>query len=801
MRPRRTSGSRVVSVTSRLPDLIGRLRGLFRHPGYLAMASLTLALGVAAMVSAFVPVNGLLLRPPPFPNHEHVAFYGRGAEYRSISPRLYNLLATPEGVRSTGVARVSEAINVSVGEHILLLRGQRVNMGFLPTLGVMPEIGHPFSGDTDETMVSWDFWRTWLEADAHAIGSTILINGRPFHVRGVLPPSYRLFEDVDVLLPLGNEGDVADHASNLMAVAWLAPGTSIDSFARQVNQVATRHAGELGIPKDQLGGYGATSLAAQVTASSRPTLLLFLGCGALVLLIAGLNLSSLMLVRAMAKSREVELQVALGARGYRLWLPLAAEATLIGTLAVTMGLQLGGFLAHMFTRFLPGAWFAPDALVRIDWRVRLFAVVVAMIVLAIATSGRPLYRRPEGISRRHHDGAPRSGAVVVHARRIVGTAQTALATILLVLSVGMIVRWWNLDQVPLGFRADQALLFEVSPDEVQYPSLNDVVTLADRLRHHLGALPGIDSVGLSNHLPITGRFIMPFKATDGRVQHIQYAVITPGAMEAMGMEILRGRQLEEGDTPDTLPVALVNEAYLRAFGSDDVVRPALPGDTIDPLHIVGVVADTRHAGPDRDPEPTVFLPLAQVPPSTFTFARRFMAMHVIMRGPGALTLDATTIASVVHSVAPALAVSDVRALQSDINAVLDPSRRDAVLSTAFAMVAVILACIGLYSSQSVDVAMRRGEFAMMGAMGATPGDLLGRVLSRGCGPAFAGVAIGLAIAAWLSGRGWMDRLTSWKIVDTTVVTFVSLVMVLLTLAACGIPAMRAARIDPLHVIR
>ncbi|KAF1006311.1 MAG: hypothetical protein GAK28_02622 [Luteibacter sp.] len=785
-------------MSSRLPDLVGRLRGLFRRPTYLLVASLTLGLGVAAMVCAFIPVNALLLRPPPFPHHDRVVFYGSSAPLRVISPRLYELIGRPAGVISTGVARTVESVNARLGESILLLRAQRVDPDFLPTLGIHLIAGQPLSGADDEAIVSWRLWKAALGGGPEVIGRAIEVNGKPFHIRGVLPPDYRFREDADLLLPLHPNGPISNLTSNLMAVAWLSPDASVESLATHVRTVASRHAVELHISENRLAGFGASTLSAQITVSARPLLLLFLGCGVLVISIAGLNLSALMLVRTMSRSREVALRVALGARGYRLWLPGLGEAAVIATLTVIVGLQLGGLLAGIYTRFLLDDWFAPESLSHINWRVHVFAIIVTAIVLALAMLGDPMKARSADLlGHRSHHFLPGAG-IGRRTRQVVTLAQTALATMLLVLSVGMIARWWNLDRVPVGFKAKDALVFDIAPDAGQYLTVSDVATLFEKLRQRLHALPGVTSVGMSSLLPISGRFVMPFADANGLIHQVQYGVVTPGAIDAMGVSLVLGRQFDE---VENVPVALVNQAYVRAFGQDSVVRPALLGAHDAPPPIVGVVEDTRQSGPDREPPPAVFVLLSQVPESTFDNIRTYLSMHVFLRGTHMNRPDRKMIDDLVHEVAPQLAVANVRSLQADVDRMMDASLRDAAFSTAFAMVALILACIGLYSSQSVDVAMRRSDFAMMSALGATPADVLGVVLSQGCGSAFAGVASGLVLAAWLSGRGWLERITDWRIVDAGVVASVSIAMIVLTLGAVGIPAVRASRIDPLHVIR
>ena len=785
-------------MSSRLPDLIGRLRGLFRRPGYLLMATLTLALGVAAMVGAFIPVNGLLLRPSDFPLRDRLVVYGAGGGIRMMSPQLYELVGTPPEITSRGTVGAAESVNVRMGADVILLRAQRVDNGFLSTLGVQPFAGELPSGGRQEALLSWNAWRARFAADPGVIGRTISVNGEPLRVRGILPPTYRFWEDVDLVLPERREGPVGALSLNLMAVARLAPGASAETFATHVNEVVTAHAAQLHVSSDKAAGYGASPLLEQMTADARPVLLLLVGCGVLVLSIAGLNLSALMYVRSVSTAREVILRITLGARGYRLWLPGIGEALVIGSLASLGGLELGTRFAEVFARFLARGWFAPELFSTVDWHVRLFAVIVAFIVLALASLSDPIKGRSQAFPGHRSHRADLAGGVTGHARRVVTLVQAALATMLLILGLGMMDRWWHLQSASTGFDAKHSIVFDIAPDTRQYPTRDTLVTLFDTLGHRLGTLPGVDHVGTSNLLPGAGRFVMPFTGRDGRIQQIQYGFVTPGALDAMGLVLVSGRRFVDIETE---PVALVNQAYAAAFADDDVVRPAVPRISEAPIPIIGVLGDTRQVGPARKPSPTIFLPLSLVSSRTFDTVRPYMSMHVFLRGPGVEQLANAAIGAAVHDVAPELAVANVRTMKASVNGTMEGPFRDALLSSAFALAAVALACIGLYSSQSVDVAARRNEFALMSALGATPTDLFGTALSRGCGPAFFGVAAGLVAAAWLAGHGWLERTTDWRLASNTVVASVSIAMIVMTLAAGGIPALRAFRTDPLHVIR
>ncbi|MEX1828257.1 ABC transporter permease [Luteibacter sp. CQ10] len=784
-------------------------RGAMRRAGSLALASLNLALGVAATVGAFALVDSLILHRPPFPDHDRVVLYGErppNGQVRYASPMLYQDVGQPDTVESRGIARTPESVNVSANGTVSLATAQRVDAGFLPTLGVRPALGEGLSGRGDEVLLSHGFWVRRWHADPHAIGKTLIVNGRPTPIRGVLPENYRLFTEVDLFLPLDLARHVGDNAANMTAVARLKPGVDASVFSRKVFDVTRANAATLRVGPTRLPLHGATPLDAQVTGEAKPPLLLFFACSCAVLAIAGLNLSNLLLVRAVARSREVAVRVALGAHGWRPWLPAIGETLLIALLATLVGVPLGRIVANVFGGFVPDEWLISPQAIQFDWHSCLFGIAVTALTVGIAVVA--------GLPHGNFEGLPRGR--ILPMRRFVGgyagrgtrwgtnVLQTALAVVLLLLSVTATVRLWALGRVPMGFDVDAAQAFEIKADSTQFPRVGDVATLFDAIAAKLSGIPGIDAVGVSNHLPASGSFVMPFAAPDGSVRYVQYALATPGALQAMGLHLRSGRYLDATDTGGTPRVAVVNEAYMKAFavkGVGDTVVPASKLSPNAPLRIVGVVGDTRHAGPAQPPEPTVFIPLAQAWESSFDFIRRYLPTYIVVRGTAAESLGTNEVYEAVHGVAPYVAVAAGRTLRADVNAVIAGYRRDAVVSVTFALLALLLACTGLYSSQSVEVMLRRHDFALRCALGATPMDLAGVVVSRNVRTTMVGATLGLGVSL-LAHQGVFG--TSYALegkIDMAVAASACAAMLLAAVAASGPPALRAARIDAIHVIR
>lgn len=783
---------------NRFMDIVRFWRASPRQPGSLLLASATLAIGVAALAGAFTLTEAVLLRPPPWPNHARVAVYGgRTADdpMRAASPSLYDMVGSPTPVLSRGAALMPEAMNVVHGRHRGLLRTQRVDVGFLPTLGVVPAFGErvPSHGGGAEVMVSDSLWRRWFGADPAAVGQVLLVDGQPMRISGVLPPDYRFFTDVDLILPLVLPEDSADRTENMTAVALLAPG-SIVAFSDSVMDTAGRNTARLHLKPADGQWYGATSLDALTAPGARTTIWLCVGSALLVLTVAAMNVSNLMLSRALDRRRETSLLFALGATGWRPWVPALSAAVIIALLAVAIGMPVGALLVMAVRPLVPDSWLASAAPLAPGSDVLVAVLASALLAALLATYSAVAHQ---------HFAAPGYPAAAFASRRMysaMALVQTALATLLLCASSAAALRWWRLDQRPLGFDHANALVVEIRAPPAWYPERGTVERLTGGLRARTMRLPGVESVGWSTQLPVGDGFVMPFLRPGGAVVRLQYVVVTPGALESLGLEKTGGRWLDDDDRDDSERVVMVNQAYLDQVdgrGVDGMVRPASGRHA---ARIVGVVANTPLAGVSAEVEPAVFVPLVQIDPSSFAIVRQWTSMYAVLRGPGVGPATADAFARIVEDMAPPLAPANARTLDQVAQTAYAEPRRDAVLLSSFAAFALALACVGHYSVQAVEVVSRRRMFALRGALGATPANLMAQVLRRALVWALPGVAAGLLAA--LAAHRWLftaDSLLGMS--DPWVFATVVPMMTAATIAAVLLPAWRAAAVEPWRVLR
>lgn len=786
-------------------DVLRSNRTLLRRPGFLLLASATLSLGTAVMIGALTLVDAVLRKPPPWPNHAGVVVYGGRTEadpMRAASPRLYALVGRPSSVQSHGIARMPESVNVIFDGRRALLRAQRVDPGFLPTLGVRPAFGGPMptQAGSAEVLVSDSLWRGWLEGGASVVGRSLLVDGQPMRIAGVLPADYRFFTDVDLLLPLAIPADSTDTAENFTAVALLARKPQAALFSGEVSGVVATHAGALRLVPKDLRWYGATLLATLVAPGASTTLWLCMACALLVLAVAGMNVSNLMMTRTLGRSHETALKIALGATGWRPRLPAFSDALVVGLLAAVIGTPMGILLVTVFRRFLPETWLTSAIPLEPDWRVLVVVALGTLLAALLAASGALASVRVDSLLRDRWatGGQSSAGRAARRGHAVLIVAQTALATVLLTLGVAAAMRWWRLEQVPLGFDRSQAMVMELRAGSRQYPALEDVLRLLRSVRAGASELPGVTSAGWTTQLPVGEGFVMPFLMPDGTTAHLQYALATPGALEAMGLRKIAGRWFDDDDGRHAAHVAVVNESYLAATRSRIGGTVHLASAWDRGARIVGVAGDTRREGATEPAQPTVFIPLAQVDEGAFAFMRQWGSLYAVLRGPGIAPATAYSFSRVVEDRAPSLALGPVRSLERLAQSASAAQRRDAVLLVTFAALATLLAAVGHYSVQAIDVAARRRAFALRGALGATPVNLMGVVVRRSLATALPGITMGLLAALGL--RLWPEHGTPGPF-DAWVVVTVVFLMTLTTLCAVAIPALRAAAVEPWHVLR
>jgi putative ABC transport system permease protein len=804
------------------------LRALRRQPGFAAAAMLTLALGIGTSTAVFSLLHAVLLRPLPFRDPGRlVAVWERRGESRDadIPVSAHEYVAWKERNRvfsDLALAQPAGATLTGVGEPVTI-RTLRVSTDYFPMLGLVPTLGRAIvqgddrDGNDGVAVVSDQFWRLRLGADPRAVGSTITLDDRPVTVVGVMPP---LPEHVSpgVWLPL----DVAAEARavgrhNLQVIARLRDGITLAQARADLGTIAGQLAREL--PGQTDHGVAVQALRDTYTGSLRLPLLLLSGAVGCVLLIACVNVANLLLARATHRHHELTIRAALGAGRARLMRLQLTESLMLAASGAGLGVLLAGWMVAAVPRITAVTLPLAD-LAQLDGPVLGVALGLALLT-GVATGLVPSLRVSSTawadelrVAGRISDDRGRQ-----RVRSALVAAEVALALVLLI-GTGLLAKSFiRLLLVDPGFTPRQALVLPVDLPETRYPAPERRRAFLDDLLDRLDAVPGVTAAGAISQLPLGGADNwMPF-AVEGRPDpapgqelYAQVRVVTPEYFRAIGIPLREGRFFTPADARRSLPLIrwYAQQPQAAAFGeaqappvaliSEAAARQHWPGE--DPIGrrirvlfspeitIVGVVGDVRHNALNAPSHPHIYLPHAQEP---------WGSVSVVVRTSLPPLRLAGAVREQVRALDPSLPVS-VRLMKDVLAASVGPQRLYALLVGGFGLAALGLAVIGVFGVVSYTAAQRTREIGVRTALGASRRDVYRLIIAKGMQPSLAGVLIGLAGAVALSGF-LGDLLYDVPPTDPLTYAGVALLMTLVVLLACWVPARRAAGVDPVEALR
>lgn len=816
-----------------LQDLRYALRGLARQPGFTALTVLTLALGIGANTAIFSVVNGVLLRPLPYPNAEQLEyvttkFPALGFEQFWMSPPELQELADHNSSFSSVGGFSAGAVNINTSQPSRP-NSALVTPGLMPTLGVPPLTGRWFSdadsrpGAEDVAILSSEFWQRHFGGDPGILGRKILVDNVSTTIVGVMPPGYDVHDQkVEVWLPLTLDpaGLANQRASHfLYVVARRKDGVSAtqaraDLTAMQARwgefaAAGARHLFRPNLPNGHV--LRMDPLKADIVGGARTALLVLQGAVGLVLLIACANLANLLLARAESRQREFAVRSALGADRRRLFGQFVTEGLLLSVVAAVFGLGLAWLALRALLSISPDA-IPRSADIGLDWRVLLFTLALTMttgFIFGLA----PLSNLSRRLTATLRDGTRTTGGRAQKAVRSTLVIAEVTLAVVLVASAGLLVRSLsNLMKVDAGFNRSQLVTFGVVLPQATYTTQQRADFFA-RLETELNRLPGVDSVASMNGLP-PNRAVnandtdfehIPNTRPDGStlpMENIDYwQQVTQRYTETMGIPVMRGRGFEPGDVTGP-PVALVNEALVKRFFTSQN-REALGGrfkpgsDQLPWFTIVGVVKDVKQGGVDA-PVGTEIYFLVEQAPRLVGFAPT--NMNIVMRTAQPLNAISPAIERTVRGLDAGLPIVKLRTMDEVFGDSVARPRFITLLLGIFAALAMVLAAIGTYGVLSYLVTQQSQEIGIRMALGADRRHVLGLVLRQGLRLAAIGLVLGSAGAVAV---GRLMRSLLFDVSPTDPLTIAAVVGVMSVVAACAclIPALRATRVDPLTTLR
>jgi len=821
-------------------DLRIAIRRLLKSPGFATTSVLMVALGIGATTAIFSVVEGVLLRPLPFPHPERLvqlsdilqgADVGSNGEIGVTAPDIQAYTRDTHSFESLGGYRQTAYELSGIGEPAQV-NAARLSAGVLPALQVEPLMGRFFTLQEDDNkehvaVLSYSLWLSRLHGDPRVLGTKILLDRKPYEVIGVMPRNFEFplvpghLNGSELWIPMSfDQDELTNEAAswNLNMVGRLKPGLTpaqAESDAQRVAQETMRN-----YPAFMASMHiraVVRSLHEHTVEQARQLVRTLFLAIVVVWLIACANLAGLLLVRAIRRRHEIAMRLALGARAWVLLRQTILESLVLSIIGGLLGLVLAAIALRV------GVSWLPETLPRIneiglDWQALLFAIILAVLT-GIACGLAPAFAAlrtslNEALKEGGRTGTAGGGHARLRSALVVGEIAIALA---LLVASGLLLRSFEkMRAVDLGFRPDHVLTASYSLPQKQYATQAAVDEFNHELIRRLRQLPGLKFAGLTSFLPASGGnsntvfdaegYIAPKSAGMNLATQVS---VEGDYLQAIGVPLLSGRYFTPADTADTQLVAIVNHKLAEHCwpGSDPVgkrLRLGLQETKIPWLTVVGEVADVKEASPDVPSKQQYYLPVDQYEKSIGPFASptdlNGNGGYIAIRTATEPEPIANVLRASVRSIDPQLPLSQVQTMEHAVSDSEAPRRFNTALISAFALAAVLLTVLGIYSVIAFSAVLRTQEMAIRIALGSQRSGILGLVFWSAAKLALAGCAVGLLGAAAAS-RLLQSFLFGVSPFDPLVLAVAGVVVVMLALAASLLPARRAASIDPMIALR
>jgi predicted permease len=812
-------------------DLKYAFRTMRKTPAFTAIAVLTLALGIGASAAVFSVVNGILLRPLAYPEPDRIAMLWRlapisaalgGEEFPWGKFDFSMFRDQSKSFESLGALQ-PDNFNLTGSGEPLSLDGMRASAGFFPALGIAPSLGRVFTADEDRPghehviVLSDRLWHEHFSADPSILGRSVQLSGFSYLVIGVMPPGFsfprggelpaylEFPREAQLWIPLAIEPSQRQGPSEMAVVGRLRPNMSLAQAQADLDVFGYNF--ERLFPASKAWTRSkSVPLKKQVVGDTERPLLLLLGAVALVLLMACANVAGLLLTRSLARRRELMLRAALGAGFGRLVRQLLTESLLLAATGGLIGIALGEAGILFVKKFGP-ANLPRLQEVSLDLPVFAFCAAITLFTGLLFGLAPALGAARQDLSDSLRYGHRIAGSdLSPKLRNLLLVGQIALALVLVV-ATGLLTRtFYSMLASDGGFKVEHVLTFEISLAPVAYPDPLKMAQLYRRVLDAAQAIPGVESAGLAKAVPLGGEpdgtsiRIAGHVAKPNETLYAGYMVSSPGYFATVRTPLLRGRDFLPSDTLDSPPVTIVNRAMADAMwpGQDAMGQQVAPAGTLYPLcSVIGIVPNVKQGSLREKPVPQMYVPVSQhiarpwPPIQTMQVALRTIA------DPAQIT---TAARQAIHSVDPGLPIAKVATLTELVDQSLTQPRFAMLLLAAFGALALLLASIGMYGVISYSVTQRTQEIGVRMALGAERSNVFRMILAQGMRLAGAGIGLGLFAALALT-RTMSAFLYGVRPADPLTFGTVSLLLILVALLACYVPARQATRVNPVVALR
>jgi len=804
-----------------LQDVRFGSRLLGKNPGFTAVVVLTVALGIGANAAIFSVVHAVLLKPLPYPESDRLVMVWEKVflpnyqnDENSPSPGNFSDWKSQNTVfENIGTYR-NRSFNLTGAGEPVRVEGEQVSAGLFSVLKVNAALGRGFTAEDDQpggrhvVVMSDGLWKSRFGSNTQILNKSILLDGESYAVVGVMPPGFHFPDPDDQLwVPIAlTPQDLANHGSHyLLVTARLKRNVTLTQAQGELNRIAQRLT-EL-YPDTNTGVLvNMVALREEIAGPVRPVLFALFGAVGFVLLIVCANVASLLLGRASSRHREIGIRMALGAGRIRILRQLLTESALLALLGCALGMVFARWGILALKLLSPPHIPRMDG-IHINISVLAFSLAISLLAGFIFGGLPALQATRDSMNDSLKEGTRESArGARLRTRNLLVVLETALGVVV-VIGAGLLLRsFLILERVPLGFQPQSVLTFRVIPRGERYLPLAGRTAFYQQALERIGALPGVKSAAAVSFIPLT--FVRGSKGFSiegrvppaaGQIPMAGYDAVTPGYFESLQIPLHSGRDFSWRDTPQGQRVVIINEAMARTYwpGEDPLgkrIKFGTPGDPFPWWTISGVVSDIREFDVLTLPRPTLYLPVSQADDSIYVLR------DWLVRASGDPMTIASSIRRAMREVDPDLPVSRLRSLEQVRSISVAPQRFNLSLFGLFAVLALVLAAVGIYGVMAYSVAERTREIGIRMALGAQRGNVVKLVLAQGVRHAALGVFLGLAGAFALT-RLMASLLYGVRPTDPITFAGVTLLLAGVALLACYLPARRAMRVDPIIALR
>jgi putative ABC transport system permease protein len=803
-----------------MQDLRYALRMFKRNWGFTLTALVVMALSICATVAIFSAVNAIILRPLPYQNSERlVSLWGKQPKVPKVpaSPAEFLDWKTQTTTFDAMAAYSGQSFNLTGDGEPERIEGAVVSPDFFQVVKMQPLLGRTFNESDEQgsgnrlALISEALWRRRFGGDNSIIGSRLLLNDEGFQIVGVMPRDFQFPERVDLWVgpkqkvpepPVPISGNILElrNVRYLGTVARLKPGVKVEQGQADMTAIAARLAQQYPDTNEQ-HQIRIVPLKEEIVGNVKPVLFVLLGATALVLLTACSNVGNLLLGRALARRKEISTRLALGAGRLRIAQQVLTESLLLSLIAAGLGLLLARWAIKGLIAIGP-ANIPRASQISIDGTVLLVTLLISVLT-GISFGLFPAFQsRTTNLVDALNEGArgSSSGPRQHRLRAALVVSQVALSFALLICGGLMFKSFYRLQNVNLGFDPADVLTMQISLPRMKYTDPKQVSQFYEQTLQRMRSLPGVQSVGATSKLPLTGTGISGGIVIDGRPLNTaeqlttDRRVVTEDYFRVMSISLKSGRFFNASDWSNP-KVVLINETCAKRYwsGADPVGRRLRFEENPNSwLEIVGVVGDVRHSSIEAEPRPELYIPYFQSPSHNMTVVAKMNS--------GGGTGGADSLRSEVMAIDRSQPVYNIRTMGQIVDEALAQARFSAVLLGIFAGTGLLLAMVGLYGVMTTAVAQRTHEIGIRIAIGARPAAIVKLILVQGAIPVLLGLGLGMFLAFTLT-RSLSSLLFTVPVADVSTYVFVSAFFLLLMFVANLIPAYRASKLSPLIAIR